>query len=336
MIIKRGIGVNIGIAIARAYIMRDDNVVIEKKILPKEKIKEEIARYKNALSKTKDEIDAIRTQILAALGKQHAKLIDAHSMILRDPLITKDVINLMTSERFNSEYALSVKIEETIKKFDKINDNFFIERKNEIIDVSRRIIFNLANVSRNFLKEIREPVVIIANNIYPSDLLNIRKSPNVLAFCTNLGSKTSHTAIFAQNMGIPAVVGLGATLSLGAVAEWPDLDGQDQGESRTTLELIAKTYSRSLAPVRASPLLPAALLRRAPDTRFNVFRLFSFVEDPEGPMSLVRFLSAMGRATGDPRIAELTGSLKTSRDISRAFAAMRSVLLSRRLAPEPA
>ncbi len=125
--------------------------------------------------------------------------------------------------------------------------------------------------------------------------------------------------------------------SLGAIAEWPDLDGQDQGESRTTLELIAKTYSRSLAPVRASALLSPALLLRAPDTRFNIFRLFSFVEDPEnGPMSLIRFLKALGKATDDPRIVELTGSLKTSRDISRAFAALRSVLLSRKPPSDPA
>ncbi|MGC8728588.1 MAG: phosphoenolpyruvate--protein phosphotransferase [Elusimicrobiales bacterium] len=209
MIIKRGIGVNIGIAIGKAYVVRDENVVIEKKILPKDKVKEEVLRYKNALSKTRDEIEVIKTQILAALGKQHAKLIDAHSMILKDPLINKDVINLIINEKYNAEYALSVKIEETIKKFDKINDTFFVERKNEIIDVSRRIIFNLTNISRSFLKETKEPIIIVANNIYPSDLLNIRKAPNILAFCTNLGSKTSHTAIFAQNMGIPAVVGLG-------------------------------------------------------------------------------------------------------------------------------
>ena len=131
--------------------------------------------------------------------------------------------------------------------------------------------------------------------------------------------------------------GLGRILdSLGAIAEWPDLDGQDQAASRTTLELIAKTYSRSLAPVRSSPLLPAALLKRAPDTRFNIFRLFSFVEDPEGgAMALIRFLKALGTATGDPVVAQLTTTLKTSRDISRAFAALRAALLARRLVVEP-
>ena len=120
---------------------------------------------------------------------------------------------------------------------------------------------------------------------------------------------------------------------LGAMAEWPDLDGQDQGESRTTLELIAKTYSRSLAPVRSCKLLPAALLLRAPDTRFNIFRMFSFVEDPAGPLSLITFVRDLGAATNDPRIAGLTTNLKTSRDISRAFSVLRTALLARKVPP---
>ncbi len=208
MIIKKGIGVNIGIAISKAYILHDD-LVIEKKNIEKSKIKEEINRYKNALLKTKEELDIIREQVLTALGKQHAKLIDSHSLILKDPLITKEVIQIISSDGINAEYALSIKIEEIIRKFEKIKDNFFIERKNDILDVSRRIIYNHSNIKANVIKDIKEPVVLIANNIYPSDLLNIRKSPYIIAFCTNLGSKTSHTALFAQNMGIPAVVGLG-------------------------------------------------------------------------------------------------------------------------------
>jgi hypothetical protein len=116
-----------------------------------------------------------------------------------------------------------------------------------------------------------------------------------------------------------------------AVAEWPDLDGQDQSASRTTLELVAKTYSRSLAPVRVAPLLAPAMLRRAPDARFNVFRLFSFVEDPDGPRSLIRFLGDLGKASGDAKVIELTSTLRNSRDISRAFAALRVFLLSRHM-----
>lgn len=209
MIVKRGIGINVGIAIGKALVIEDEALIIEKKEISKDKIKEEVLRYKNAIQKTSEELEVIKSHVLDALGKQHAKLIDAHSMILKDPLITKDVINMITTERVNAEYALSKKIEEILKKFDKITDTFFIERKNEIIDISKKIIQNLTNKKINIISEINEPVVLIANNLLPSDLINIGKSPYVIAFCTNLGSKTSHTALFAQNMGIPAVLGLG-------------------------------------------------------------------------------------------------------------------------------
>lgn len=123
---------------------------------------------------------------------------------------------------------------------------------------------------------------------------------------------------------------------LGAIAEWPDLEDQDQADNRSTLELVAKTYSRSLAPVRVAPLLAPALLQRAPDVRFSIFRLFSYVEDPAGTATLLRFIADLGRATGDPVVTAATTGLRSSRDISRAFAALRAALLARKLTAEPA
>ena len=209
MIVKRGIGINVGIAIGKVFILDDDSIVVEKKILPREKIKDEISRYRLAIEKTSKELEIIKLHVLEALGKQHAKLIDAHSMILKDSLITKEVVRMILTERVNAEYALSKKIEDVLKKFEKITDTFFIERKNEIIDIANKIIKNLTGKKINAISKIKEPVILVANNLLPSDLIEIGKSPYVIAFCTNLGSKTSHTAIFAQNMGIPAVLGLG-------------------------------------------------------------------------------------------------------------------------------
>ncbi len=209
MIIKRGTGINVGVAIGRAFVLEEESVVIEKRFIPREKIKDEVIRYRNALAKTEEDLEIVKRHVLEALGKQHARLIDAHTMILKDPLITKDVVSLIINDRINAEYALSKKIEEVLKKFDKVNDTFFLERKNEIIDISKKIIQNLTNKKPNVISQINEPVVLIANNLLPSDLINIGKSSYIIAFCTNLGSRTSHTALFAQNMGIPAVVGLG-------------------------------------------------------------------------------------------------------------------------------
>ncbi len=209
MIIKKGIGANIGIAIGKAYLVKEDSVLIEKLDLPKDRIKPEIKRFKEAIAKTKEELNVIREQILNSLGKNHAKLIDAHHMILMDPLITKEVPEHIATFSVNAEFALSEKISATIKKFENIEDPFFAERKNEIMDVAKRIMANLSNETKMEIKDLKEPSIIVAHNIYPSDTLQIRKSDKVMAFCMDMGSKSSHTAIFAQSIGIPAVVGLG-------------------------------------------------------------------------------------------------------------------------------
>lgn len=115
--------------------------------------------------------------------------------------------------------------------------------------------------------------------------------------------------------------------SLEKIAEWPDLDGNNSKAS--SLELVAKTYSKDLAPIRVSALLPGLLLKRAPDVRFNLFRLLSFVEDPAGgSQSLIKFLIALGAATKEAETVEGTSEIKSGRDLQRAFAAIRKYLFS--------
>lgn len=269
MIIKRGIGVSIGISMGNAFIMKEENIVIEKKTVAKEKIKEEVNRYKLALTKTKNELDIIQTQVLNALGKQHARLIDAHSMILKDPLITKDVIDLIISNKYNAEYALSVKIEEILKKFEKITDSFFAERKNEILDVSRRIIFNLTNTTSDFLKNINSPTILIANNIYPSDLLNIRKASHIVGICMNLGSKTSHTALFAQNMGIPSIVGLGDITKIVKEGDFVIVNGEEGSVIINPTPEMIESYKKKKEQLHKNEKYLAKIKKLATVTRDN-------------------------------------------------------------------
>jgi hypothetical protein len=118
--------------------------------------------------------------------------------------------------------------------------------------------------------------------------------------------------------------------SLEKTAEWPDLDGNNSKAS--SLELVAKTYSKDLAPIRASALLAGLLLKRAPDVRFNLFRLLSFVEDPAGGSdALVQFLIAIGAATRDPETVENTAQIQSGRDLQRAFTAIRKYLFSSKM-----
>jgi phosphotransferase system enzyme I (PtsI) len=208
MLIKKGIAASLGIAIGKVHIVKEENILIERKDIPKDKLKAEIKRFKEALDKTMLDLDVIRSKVLNVLGKQHAKLIDAHHMILQDPLITKEVPKLISSRGVNAEFALSEILDRAEEEFEKIDDEFFHERKHDLFDVGKKILLNLVNREKVDLKDLKEPVVIVAHNLYPSDTLHIRESNKVLGFCMDLGSKSSHTAIFAQSMGIPAVVGL--------------------------------------------------------------------------------------------------------------------------------
>jgi hypothetical protein len=116
---------------------------------------------------------------------------------------------------------------------------------------------------------------------------------------------------------------------LAHVAEWPDLDGVGDDRHLSSLELIAKTYSPSLAPVRSAARMPGQLLAMSPDKRFNIFRLMSFVEDSvHGSRSLIRFLADLAAATGDPQVAEACNVLRSGRDLARAFAAVRRYLIA--------
>ena len=120
---------------------------------------------------------------------------------------------------------------------------------------------------------------------------------------------------------------------LGNISEWPDLDTHGIGPRSSSLEQIAKTYAKDLAPVRRAPGLPPRLLALAPDVRFNVFRILAFVEDPdEGTNGLAKFLMRVAGATGDADLMGATRELRNSRDLSRAFGLLRSFLMSSRSA----
>lgn len=208
MLIKKGVAASLGIAIGKAHILKEDNILVEQKVIAPENLKAEVKRFKDALEKTRLDLDALHGKILSVLGKQHAKLIDTHHMILQDPLISKEVPKLILAKGVNAEFALSEILDRAEEQFEKIDDEYFHERKHDIFDVGKKIISNLVNNEKVSLKDLKEPVIMVAHNLYPSDTLHIRESNKVLGFCMDLGSKSSHTAIFAQSMGIPAVVGL--------------------------------------------------------------------------------------------------------------------------------
>ena len=135
MIVIKGIAASPGIAIGKAYVVEDDDIVVERVEVPREKIREEVTRFKAAQKATLRDLDAAEQKVLKVLGKQHAKLIDAHRMILKDSLITSDVPKRIATEGVNAEFALSEALEAVNRQFEKMDDEFFRERRHDLFDV---------------------------------------------------------------------------------------------------------------------------------------------------------------------------------------------------------
>ncbi len=203
----RGVAASDGIAIGPAFVMEDEDVAVPRWEIPKERIKSEVARFRYALGRTKDEMNTIHNKALKVFGKSHAKLMDAYLLILNDPFLNKDVIKLIETQHVNAEYALTQIIDRTIKVMENFEDEYFRDRKYDILDVGHKVLRHLMGHEKKTLQSISEPSIVIAHNLTPTDTMNLKEHA-AIGFATNIGGKTSHAALLAQSMTIPAVVGM--------------------------------------------------------------------------------------------------------------------------------
>ena len=225
MIVFKGVAASPGIAMGKAYVLEDEEIVVNRVEIPKERVRIEVKRFKQALDATNRDLDQAEAKVLKTLGKEHAKLIDTHRLILSDPLITKDVPRRVLEECVNAEFALSEALDTVNEAFEKIEDEFFRERRHDLFDVGKRLLSHLLKQEKRSLADVDTPCILIARNLLPSDTVNLKES-KILGFATDLGGKTSHTAILAQGMQIPAVVGLSDASHRVKTSDFVILDGE--------------------------------------------------------------------------------------------------------------
>ena len=206
-IVLRGVAASEGIAIGTAFVLEDEDVAIPRWEVHRDRVKSEVARFRYALGRTKDEMVVIHNKALKVFGKSHARLMDAYLLILNDPFLNKDVIKIIETTHVNAEFALTQVIDRTIKVMENFEDEYFRDRKYDILDVGHKILRHLMGHEKKTLQTITDPSIIIAHNLTPTDTMNIKEGV-ALGFATNIGGKTAHTALLAQSMTIPAVVGM--------------------------------------------------------------------------------------------------------------------------------
>ncbi|MCL2799953.1 MAG: phosphoenolpyruvate--protein phosphotransferase [Endomicrobia bacterium] len=205
-IILKGVAASPGIAIGKVFLLEDDEIFLVQRTITSAEIKTELDRFDLAVEKTRAEFKNIYGKINAVLGGNYAKITDVHLLILDDPEMKKSVV-AMIKGGLNAEYAVFKIFEKIVKSFESIEDEYFRERKNDIQDVGKKIIANLLGKQKKTLSNISEDSIVVAHNLTPADTVAIRER-FVIGFATDIGGKTSHTAIVAQGLEIPAVVGL--------------------------------------------------------------------------------------------------------------------------------
>ncbi|CDM69549.1 Phosphoenolpyruvate-protein phosphotransferase [Clostridium bornimense] len=203
---KKGIGASKGYAIGYAFIKKDEEVKIEERII--ENIDEELARLKAATDATRAQLEKIKDKAEKEMGAEKAAVFESHMMLLDDPEFTGAIEMNVSNNKVNAEKALNDVLDMYIAIFGSMEDEYMKERIADVKDVGARILKNLAGVDTEGLASVGENTIVIAHDLTPSDTAQLDRN-KVVAFLTNIGGRTSHSAIMARTLEIPAVVGLG-------------------------------------------------------------------------------------------------------------------------------
>ena len=206
-IVLTGIDASPGIAIGEAYVVdRRDLAIPEYEITPGA-VEAEIGRFRHALEKSKEQLLKVKERISAVQGLDHLFIIDTHLMILEDVMIVDETMRNIREQRVNAEHALRMVVNRVAALFNAIDDEYIRERRSDLDYVADRVMRNLVGEKQEVSPKPRGESIIVAHDLSPADTALLDKS-TFIGFVTDVGGKTSHTAIMARSLEIPAVVGL--------------------------------------------------------------------------------------------------------------------------------
>lgn len=203
----KGIGVSPGIAIGRAVIIEKRVASVYRVPIRDEEVDGEVTRFMEALEKTRDELLELKQKVSRSMGDEYASIFDAHAMIVSDASFADKVVQKIEEEQVNAEWALSEVEEELQARFASFDDEYLRERVADVKDVSQRVLVNLQGIAHHDVSEITHDVVILADDLTPSDTIHFNRRP-IVGFATEAGGRTSHTSIIAKSLFMPAVIGV--------------------------------------------------------------------------------------------------------------------------------
>jgi phosphoenolpyruvate-protein phosphotransferase (PTS system enzyme I) len=203
----KGIGVSPGIAIGRALIIEKRVASVYRVPIRDEEVASEVTRFLESLEKTRDELLDLKAKVSRSMGEEYAQIFEAHAMIVGDASFADKVVQKIENEQVNAEWALAEVQEELQARFASFEDDYLRERVADVKDVAERVLVNLQGVAHHDLSEIDHDLVIIADDLTPSDTIHFNRRP-IVGFASETGGRTSHTSIIAKSLFIPAVIGV--------------------------------------------------------------------------------------------------------------------------------
>ncbi|CNL00589.1 phosphoenolpyruvate-protein phosphotransferase PtsI [Yersinia proxima] len=201
-----GILVSPGIAFGKALLLKEDEIVINRKKISADQVEQEVERFKTGRAKAAEQLEAIKTKAEASLGEEKAAIFEGHIMLLEDEELEQEIIALIKDDKQSADAAAYSVIEGQAKALEELDDEYLKERAADVRDIGKRLLKNILGLTIVDLSAIPDEVILVATDLTPSETaqLNLEK---VLGFITDLGGRTSHTSIMARSLELPAIVG---------------------------------------------------------------------------------------------------------------------------------
>ncbi|MCA9257589.1 MAG: phosphoenolpyruvate--protein phosphotransferase [Planctomycetales bacterium] len=224
----QGIAVSPGVAIGEALVLDNEGFRIPRRFLPRDAVEDELERLDRAMTAAAAEVERNRARVSEQLGEEYAAIFSAHLQMMHDRRLREEIEDMIRGRHYSPEYAVSRSLRRYAKVFQSLDGEYMAERANDIFDIEKRILRNLLGRRREELAHVISPVLVLARNLTPSETANLNPQ-FVLGLVTEVGGPGSHTAIVAEGLGIPAVVGVGNFLTDVSGGDTVIVDG-DQGQ----------------------------------------------------------------------------------------------------------
>ena len=201
-----GILASPGIAIGKALLLQEDEIVLNKNTISDDQIEAEVARFFDARSKSSAQLETIKQKALETFGEEKEAIFEGHIMLLEDEELEDEILTLIKKDKMSADHAIYSVIEEQACALESLDDEYLKERATDIRDIGNRFVKNALGINIVSLSDIDEEVILVAYDLTPSETAQINLD-YVLGFACDIGGRTSHTSIMARSLELPAIVG---------------------------------------------------------------------------------------------------------------------------------